>query len=379
MLGSTTMSQVIDWSDGLYITAKDDAQSANDRVVTFGFDSGQLAWVSAPHFAIGESATAYPVEVYAYQTSSPYRLLERSITKANPDGTPDLSAGVPVSIVANVYDGSSGRVTEQVAQSGDKITFSWDDVARMVTSTNAGSGDQVQYLHDDYGHLTSMVDPNGKAATRSWDQPGTFPVPGQVPTATPTETTDRANVNSGVAYDSAGRVAQQVTADPQSGFLPPLDTSDACRRDQSSGLFPAPNTGVCAGKRFAVTAYTYLGADSRVDTATSPAGEITKYVYVGASRTPAAVFGGCGPLGGLVNYVAPDANNPYGRCGSAAGTTGGAPNQDPNAPAIMTVTESTDNRVTATMAGGRVTCFFYNSFGQVTSQGLLLAALTGSP
>lgn len=346
------------------VRARDSANSAEDRFVDLGYAANnQLAWVSAPHFA-SENGTAYPVEVYTHEPSAPFRLTAVAVTSALSDGTPNLAPGTPVTSVANVYDPVTGRVVQQTTESGDTVTFDWDDANYAVTVTNSVSGDQVTYTHDSYGHLIATTDPYNQVAARVWSQ-GTDsagdPLVDQVPSQDPTEATDRTSAATGYFYDSTGRLAQAVRPDAATGFTPRAynDSSPTSCQRLPDGSFPAPNASTgftrpggqaatmnCAGQRFGIETYTYVSAfDSRVDVYTDAAGSKTRYTYGSSSSIPTSV-------------------------------TTGYQSSNPNQPAVVTTVESSNNRVDASATGGVVSCWFYNSFSQVTDEGTLTVAPT---
>jgi len=338
------------------IQANDDGTSANYRYVRFGYgnDNTALQWVSAPHFEgtgpnseLGTSTTAplYPFERYTLDGSLVTQVALTAGLYQSTGDIPDTTKST--TIVANTYDGATGRVLTQIDQIGNTTTFVWNDSSNSVdvkASKPGSTFETVTYEHDSYGHLTSMTDPNTDDTTKLWSQGSAA----QVPTATPTHQTDRIEASYGSFYDSAGRLAARAKPDPTNGFVPPLADHagpETCKRG-TDGTFPAQTSTACdvAGKRFGLETWTYVNSvDTRVDTYTDAAGQKTKYTYSGSALQPSTVTTGCQTYTSSV-------------CSSG----------DANAPAVTTTYTYSGNLVTSVTDGAGVkNCTAYNSYNQV--------------
>jgi YD repeat-containing protein len=91
----------------------------------------------------------------------------------------------------NTYDGSTGRVTEQLDPLGNRTTFTWDAVRQIATRTDARgkvwteyyagnvlierddpSGNAWLFDYDQHLNLTSVTDPRGNTTTYRYDALG---------------------------------------------------------------------------------------------------------------------------------------------------------------------------------------------------------------
>jgi len=211
--------------------------------------------------------------------------------------------GVDLLAVANVYD-DEGRVLEQRLPDGDHVSFdygafnattgrqptqvswcsNWQATATPPGCAPGASVETATHVHNERGRLVDQVDTNGSASTQTVDDDEVV------------AHTDRQGTGTATAFDRWGRVVQSATADPATGFVPPLPASagtELCKRNVDVTFsFPTPGTGNCATRDFTVESYTYCtdttGAafDPRVATRTETLGRVTRYLY--GSTNPAS-------------------------------------------------------------------------------------------
>jgi len=166
----------------------------------------------------------------------------------------------------------------------------WTGITCDTSSPSGGTTETTRYKHGADGRLLGMTDTKGQSTDVTYDRDLSQSFE------------DRTDTKSGMAYDGQGRIYQQASPDPDSGFVPQIGGTDACRRNTDSAkTFPSPTSTDCNtdGTRFGLTTYTYCTdlngldgngvvrpPDPRVTSVIDALGNTTRYLYNGTTAAP---------------------------------------------------------------------------------------------
>lgn len=205
--------------------------STPQNTVTYGYTSGQLTSLTLPD-PDGPGPLAQPVVHYTYDAGG------RLATIVDPNNHTQVN---------NVYDGTTGRVTQQTDANNKTTNFAWDDVTQTATATDANShvwkdvyqnnvlikridatNKQTVFDHNNSLDTTAVTSPDGSSTTSmTYDSAGnllTATAPPSLGSAQKVFTydaqnnvktiTDARNKQTVYVYDTAGNL-QSVTLDGQ--------------------------------------------------------------------------------------------------------------------------------------------------------------------
>jgi len=198
--------------------------------------------------------------------------------------------GDGVATVTNKYD-IWGRVGRQQESSGSDVSFAYDATLLTTTVTDRDTGQSTIYVHDDEGHLTSVQDVLGAAATRAYDADGYL-----------TSAQDRRGFSLTQVRDTNGNLLSSTHETSGGGTATWSATYDAENRPTSvSDELLGTTTMTYAGdSRIPATVTdqnnqttTIVSADGLVTAVTDPDGVTTTYAY-DAARNLTSVTDGAG-------------------------------------------------------------------------------------
>ena len=261
----------------------------DSRSVSYGYTSGKLTSFT--------DLNGHTVS-YGYDTNG----LLNQITDQNGN-----------TVIANVYDGTSHRVTEQTDGRGHHSYFSWNATTQTSTYTDARGkewtdvyvgnvlqnetdpdGDTTSYYYDSDDDLIAVTDPNGNTTSYSYDTAGnklteTAPSPlSYLQSWTYDAKNDVTSYTNGdgntttYAYNTAGDLTSVTGPDPDGAGSETAPVT-SYGRDATTGQLTS-----VTDPRGKETDYGY-DADGNLTSVTTPEGEETTYGYDSGGRMTSKV------------------------------------------------------------------------------------------
>jgi RHS repeat-associated protein len=321
--------------------------STAQNTVSYGYTGSQLTSITLPD-PDGPGPLAQPVTHYTYDGGG------RLATIVDPNNHTQ---------VTNVYDPSTGRVTQQTDANNKTTNFSWDPATQTATATDANNHVWKDVYQDNV--LIKRIDANNKTTlfehNTSLDVTKVTSPDGTSATAMTYDTAG--NVLTATAPASLGSVQKVFTYDAQNNVK---TVTDARGKQTVYGYDAAGNLTSVTLDGQAVASATY-NAQGQMLTSTDGNGKTTTYTY-DTSGNVASVTApdpdGAGPLAAAKTTYTYDAMgnvltkvDPLGNCGGCT-------------PANYTTTYTYDaegHLLTETDPLGNVTKHTYDLSGNETS------------
>jgi RHS repeat-associated protein len=270
----------------------------NGQGLVFAYTSGKLTGITD---AAGRSATiAYQGNLISSVTTADGRMtsygylngLLKNVTLPDPDGAGPLAAPVTTysydaggrlasevdpnnhAVFTNVYDQTSGRVTQQTDANGKTGFFAWDPVTQTATVTDAN----IHTWKDVYdnGTLIKRIDPAGEVTQFGFD--GDLDV-NAVTSPNGTDTTamtyDNGNLRTATAPASLGSAQKAFTYDGQNNVR---TVTDARQKLTEFGYDAAGNNNSVTLDGQQTVGATY-NAQGQMLTSTDGNGNQSTYTY----------------------------------------------------------------------------------------------------
>jgi RHS repeat-associated protein len=245
--------------------------SADGRSVSYGYTNGDLTSVTLPD-PDGDGPLPAPVWTYAYTDG----LLTGVIDPNNH------------TVVSNVYDPGSGRVTQQTDANGKLTSFAWDAASGTSTLTDA-NGRAWKDVYDSSNALSAEIDPAGDTTRLGYDDGlNTSGVTAPGGSDTTTLAYQNHNLMSATAPASLGGAQKTFT---YTGRNDPDTVTDARGTQSVYGYDAAGNNNSITLDGQQVFAATYTGQGEML-TSTDGNNNATGYTY--------------DPAGNVASVTAPD-------------------------------------------------------------------------
>jgi RHS repeat-associated protein len=334
--------------------------SADGRTVSYGYTGGLLTSVTLPD-PDGGGPLAAPLISYTYDAAG------RLATEVDPNGH---------TVFSNVYDPSSGRVTQQTDANGKTTTFAWD----AGTSTATVTDPDGHVWHDVYQNnlISEEIDPAGDTTQFSYDagfDTGSVTAPdGSSTTALGYD--GNHNLEVATAPASLESVQKTLTYDAQNNVT---SVTDARGKLTQYGYDAAGNNTSITLDGQQVFAATYDGQGQML-TSTDGNGNTTTYSYDAAGNLASVTD----PRGNETTYTYTDAGllasevDPRGNCAGcnpAEHTTSYSYDADGR---LLSVTDqlghttsysydAAGNKTSETDANGHTTSYSYDAANHLTT------------
>jgi RHS repeat-associated protein len=284
--------------------------TSDGRTVGYGYTNGYLTSVTLPD-PDGAGPLTSPVTHYTYDPAAGNRLA----TEIDPNQH---------TVITNVYDASSGRVTQQTDANSKTTNFAWDASTSTATVTDPDQHAWKDVYQNNV--LIKGIDPGGDTTQFSYG-PGldTGSVTAPDGSSTTTLTYDNHNLKTATAPPSLNSVQKTLTYNARNDVV---TVTDARTKLTSYGYDPAGNNnsitldgqqvfGVTYNSQGQMltstdgntktTNYTY-DPNGNLASVTDPLGNKTTYTYSGAGLVltkvdPLGNCSGCSPANFTTSYT----------------------------------------------------------------------------
>lgn len=313
--------------------------AADGRAVTYGYSNGDLTSVTLPD-PDGSGPLSAPVTHYTYDAGG------RLATEVDPNGH---------TVVSNVYDPGTGRITQQTDGDGKTTTFAWDPATSTATTTDPNSHAWKDVYQN--GELVQTIDPTGKVTQFGYDSGlDTSSVTAPDGNSTTSLVYDSShNLTTATAPASLNSVQKTLTYDAENNVK---TVTDAANATTSYGYDSAGNnTSVSLGAQ-QISGATYNSLGEQL-TSTDANGKTTTYSY-DANGNVASVID---PLGNKTTYTYDSTGqvitkvDPLGNCSGC----------DPTAHTTTYTYDAEGNLLSKTDPLGHATTYTYDADGNRTS------------